>query len=120
MQLNPLSKEEKEVLINKGTEAPFSGEYENFFQKGTYVCRQCGTPLYKSDAKFHSSCGWPSFDEEIEGKVKRTVDRDGKRIEITCVTCGGHLGHVFVGEGFTPKNVRHCVNSLSLKFIAEK
>ena len=117
MVYNKLTTEEADVLIRKQTEAPFSGEYEDFFAEGMYVCRQCNTPLYTSDAKFHSGCGWPSFDQEIKGQVTRIPDADGRRVEIICTACGGHLGHVFEGEHFTPKNTRHCVNSLSLKFI---
>lgn len=117
MKLNELTEEEKRVIKEKGTEAPFSGEYEDFYKEGTYVCRQCDAPLYKSDDKFDAHCGWPSFDQEIPGAVKRTLDADGVRTEITCVQCGAHLGHVFEGENMTPKNVRHCVNSISMKFI---
>ncbi len=117
MKINDLTHEEARVIVYKGTEAPFTGEYDDFWLEGTYACRRCNSPLYTSDAKFHSGCGWPSFDQEIPGKVKKTPDPDGQRIEITCATCGGHLGHVFEGEKYTPKNTRHCVNSLSMKFI---
>jgi methionine-R-sulfoxide reductase len=120
MKLNRLTEKEKEVIINKKTERPFTGEYDNFWEKGTYVCRQCNTPLYKSDAKFDAHCGWPSFDQEIKGAVKHIPDPDGIRTEIICNTCGAHLGHVFEGEGLTSNNTRHCVNSMSLKFIANK
>lgn len=116
MTMKKLTPEEKRVIINKGTEPPFSGKYENFFEEGMYICKQCGTPLYLSESKFHSSCGWPSFDNDIKGAVKRQTDSDGRREEIVCSKCGGHLGHVFEGENFTPKNTRHCVNSLSIDF----
>ena len=117
-----LTKEEEEVIVHKGTEAPFSGEYDQNFKPGTYVCRRCGAPLYKSEDKFDAHCGWPSFDQEIKGAVKRVPDRSMgmDRTEIECANCGAHLGHVFEGEMFTLKNVRHCVNSLSLKFVPKE
>ncbi len=112
-----LTKEEETVIVGKGTEAPFTGEYDDLFKPGTYVCRRCGAELYRSEDKFDAHCGWPSFDQEIKGAVKRVSDPDGYRTEIECANCGAHLGHVFLGEGFTPKNARHCVNSISMRFM---
>lgn len=116
MKYNKLTSEEERIILNKETERPFTGRYNDFFEPGTYNCKRCGTALYKSDAKFDGHCGWPSFDDEIEGAVKRIQDADSKRTEIVCANCGGHLGHVFWGEGYTDKNTRHCVNSASLSF----
>lgn len=117
---NKLTDEEERIIVHKGTEMPFTGVYNDHYETGIYVCRQCETPLYNSESKFKSSCGWPSFDDEIKGAVKRVLDADGRRVEIVCANCNGHLGHVFEGEQFTPKNTRHCVNSISMKFVANK
>ena len=117
MKLNKLTTEEKRIIEDKKTEPPFSGEYEKFFVPGVFTCRRCGAILYRSEDKFDAHCGWPSFDQEVPGAVKRTLDVDGNRTEITCERCGAHLGHVFVGEKMTEKNTRHCVNSLAMKFL---
>ena len=116
-QFNPLNDAEQHVILRKGTERPFTGEYTDLKTTGTFICRQCNLPIYRSDDKFESRCGWPSFDESLGDSVQRVPDADGRRTEIVCANCGGHLGHVFEGEGFTPKNTRHCVNSISMRFI---
>ncbi|MDP9236777.1 MAG: methionine-R-sulfoxide reductase [Chloroflexota bacterium] len=114
---NELSREERYVIESKGTERAFSGEFDDFFGAGTYTCRRCNAELYRSDDKFDAHCGWPAFDQEIPGAVKRLADPDGQRTEIECAKCGAHLGHVFLGESLTARNIRHCVNSISMKFV---
>jgi len=119
MKMKTLNPDEIDIIINKGTEAPFTGEYNLHFEKGNYACKQCGAILYHSNDKFNSNCGWPSFDNSSNNMVKQVPDSDGKRTEILCNTCDAHLGHIFKGENYTSKNVRHCVNSISLKFESE-
>ncbi len=120
MLMNPLTPEEERVIVHKGTEAPFTGEYDNFYKEGTYACKRCEQPLFSSASKFDAGCGWPAFDEFISDSVALHPDPDGFRTEITCKQCGGHLGHVFTGERLTEKNTRHCVNSLSIRFVPKK
>ena len=119
MKYNSLSPEEKLVIENKGTETPVTGEYDDFYEEGVFICRKCNAPLFSSKSKFDAGCGWPSFDENYPDAVKRLRDEDGVRTEIQCANCDAHLGHVFENEHFNEKNTRHCVNSLSIKFIAE-
>lgn len=123
---NKLTSQEEDIIEGKGTEVPFSGEYDNFYEDGTFICRKCNAPLFSSESKFDAKCGWPSFDEEYPNSIKRLPDlvdpersrrADGERTEIQCATCGAHLGHEFKGENLTEKNTRHCVNSLSIRFI---
>ncbi|MDB5019644.1 MAG: peptide-methionine (R)-S-oxide reductase [Pedobacter sp.] len=120
MNWNKLTKEEEDVIVRKGTEYPGTGKLLNNKEKGTYTCKRCNAALYRSESKFESECGWPSFDDEIAGAVKRIPDPDGSRTEIECANCGAHLGHVFIGEGFTAKNTRNCVNSISMNFVPDK
>jgi peptide-methionine (R)-S-oxide reductase len=119
MTYNKLTPEEERVIVAKGTEAPFSGEYDDFYEPGTFICRRCNTPLFSAKAKFDAGCGWPAFDDTFTGAVKEETDADGRRSEILCNHCGAHLGHVFTGEKLTDKDTRHCVNSLSIRFISE-
>ena len=119
MDYNKLTPEQERVIVHKATEAPFTGEYDNFYEEGTFICRRCNAPLFSSKSKFNAGCGWPSFDESFPTAIERVPDPDGIRTEIQCSNCGGHLGHEFVGEGLTNKNTRECVNSLSIRFISK-
>jgi peptide-methionine (R)-S-oxide reductase len=119
MSLNKLTPAEERVILHKGTERPFTGEYDDFYRPGTYICRRCNAPLFSAQSKFDAGCGWPAFDDSYPNALKRLVDADGYRVEIQCANCGGHLGHEFVGERLTAKNTRECVNSLSIRFVPE-
>lgn len=120
MPYNKLTHQETDIIVDKGTENPFSGEYDDFYEDGVFICKRCNAPLFSSGAKFDAGCGWPAFDDEYPNSLKRVPDSDGERVEIQCANCGAHLGHEFVGEHLTDKNIRHCVNSLSIKFIPEE
>ena len=117
MKYNKLTRDQERVIIHKATEPPFAGEYDDFYEDGTFVCRRCNAPLFSSDSKFNAGCGWPSFDDTFSNAIRRIPDPDGVRTEIECTNCGGHLGHEFLGEGLTNKNTRECVNSVSIHFI---
>jgi len=119
MPWNILTRDEERILVHRGTERPFTGEYDDFYRPGTYICRRCNAPLFSSQSKFDAGCGWPAFDDSYPGSLKRLVDPDGRRTEIRCANCDGHLGHEFVGERLTAKNTRECVNSLSIRFIPD-
>jgi peptide-methionine (R)-S-oxide reductase len=119
MSFNSLTSEEKQIIEGKGTEAPFVGEYDNFYKEGIFICRKCNSPLFSSKSKFDAGCGWPAFDENFPNAIIKVLDKDGIRMEIQCTNCRGHLGHIFINEGLTEKNIRHCVNSLSIRFIPE-
>ena len=120
MSYNKLTPEEEKIIVHKGTEVPFIGEYDNFFQEGTFICKRCNAPLFSSKSKFDAGCGWPAFDDTLAGSVRRVPDPDGNRTEIECATCGAHLGHEFVGERLTAKNTRECVNSISIQFVPKE
>ena len=120
MSYNKLTREEERIMVHKGTEPPFTGEYDDFYEEGTYVCRRCNQPLFSSKSKFDAGCGWPAFDDSFPNSVRRLPDPDGERTEIECAKCGAHLGHEFTGESFTAKNTRECVNSLSIRFVPAK
>lgn len=117
MSYNKLTSQEEDIIVAKGTEAPFTGEYDDFFENGVFICKRCNAPLFSSESKFDAGCGWPAFDEEYPNSLKRVPDSDNERTEIQCANCKAHLGHEFTGENLTEKNVRHCVNSLSIKFV---
>jgi len=118
--MNKLTQEEEDVIVYKGTERPFSGEYDDFYEDGTFICRRCNAPLFSAESKFDAGCGWPSFDKNFPDAVSRILDADGERTEIQCANCGAHLGHVFLGEHMTETDTRHCVNSLSIRFVPKE